>query len=1041
MSQLLISFDCSTDPEAEFSSELASYSLQLHPQALQQLVTNFAPCPNVCPIVSLGNSACGRSSILDSLVAQGKAFSDLDEPETEDESYFSSLDKPTGVYIWPKPVLIGDVTLLLVKMWGVDFRENDAGMKDMIDKTLVALLAVGSMVMVCVEKGSMWQSLAYIQGIYGEMRERLELEVGKFVLFVENESVLARGNNRSLYGKFQSGPYANITTILSRGDRGISASCLEQLKAVITAPENHLAYFRTHQPLLPHIQANHFSHGLAILLSSILKVANLDLDFPHFLAQIPHFASDSFEQDMQMLEEVDRSQRLQQSACAVEFFASDLEAYSINEAAVEVLQREYDLTKPTIVMVIMGHPGMGKSTLLNHIVKQNTGSQKLLNLFKTGNTTGHTTRASQVLSHPLSLSDSQLMLIDLEGLGGVETADTRIAVLQANLISAILTIASVPCILVRNELQNMQFVERIVINLSRLKEYFGFQIERIHLLFQDRDLQPGGYDNGPFIEHVMNMNRLYFEGREVLRIKNKPNFSVKEKTDMCEVFLRDLLRDSNFPKRNQSGSYANIANLLVEMKYIMSHHNTNLSEISLSVSEISQRDSIEHAKSQSLQSIVDAVICQDENMSLIAIFNEEVRIFMGKIEEEFSAANINLRKHIITALENESGLHRLALAQVEYCYRAVRAMSYEELKKKLSEQLEYFYREAWWINTFMERSNELKNKLIQIAYRYPREAKKIAAVLDDFEAKQTNLRNWFLTNYGFQVATTVVSGGLGIAARGATLAASAAKLGYAALVSGTTVLGRWAYGATTTLALTETALELYSLKSKKLRLNPKVTHMLSVENDIPALSLLVIGTRKMHLSYLLNEFVRHVSPFTSSSLEAFSNSKASQALHFAYQRLEYGNEGQERPVACRGFMMYVKMSEKDRKNSLMKKVATALISKVSLTCLFVDQPERYAEQIINEAFLSAGQADWENRPFIPKVAVFYRSASKKTAFLGRLLNIGVPNVAIPLRDFADSELKSALVSVKGEFDVSAMMTNEVLLRALEQAEYETNSSD
>jgi hypothetical protein len=41
------------------------------------------------------------------------------------------------------------------------------------------------------------------------------------------------------------------------------------------------------------------------------------------------------------------------------------------------------------------------------------------------------------------------------------------------------------------------------------------------------------------------------------------------------------------------------------------------------------------------------------------------------------------------------------------------------------------------------------------------------------------------------------------------------------------------------------------------------------------------------------------------------------------------------------------------------------------------------------------------------------------------LNIGVPNVAIPLRNFADSELKSALV--KGEFDVSAMMTNILLL--------------
>jgi len=1035
MSQLLISFDCSSDPESESSAEPVSYSLQLHPETLQQLVANFAVCPNICPVISLGNPACGRSSILDCLVKQGKDYSDLMEPETEDESVFSSVDRPSGVYIWPKPVLIGDISLLLVKMWGVDFRDNEASMKDLIDKTLVALLAVGSMVLICAEKGNMWQSLGYIQEVYGKTRERLGLEVGKFVLFVENEGILTRGNMRSSYGKFQAGEFAGITKILGRGDRGISEDCFEKLKALVADPDSHMAYFTTHQPVMPHIQATNFAHGLTIILTSILKVANLDLDFPHFLTQIPHFSAASFEQDMQLLEDLDRSQRLQQTASALELFASDLESYSINEAAVEVLQREYDLTKPTIVMLVMGHPGMGKSTLLNNIVKANTGSPKLLNLFKTGNTTGHTTRASQVLSHPLSLGESQLMLVDLEGLGGMETSDDRIAVLQANLVSALLTICSVPCILVRNEVQNMQFVERILLNLCRLQDYFGFQIERIHLLFQDRDLQPGGYDNPQFIEHVMNLNRMYFEGREVLRLQNKPNFSVKEKAVMCEVFLHDLLRDSNFPKRNRSGSCVNIATLLVEMKYIMSHCNTNLNEIRLSVEEASERDSIELAKSQSLQSIADSVICQDENMSLIAIFNQEIRVFMGKIEEEFAASNLNLRKHIIAALENKAGLHRLDLAQVEYCFRAVRAMSYEELRKKLTEQLEYFYREAWWINTFLDRSNELKNKLIQIAYRYPKEGKKMAAVLDNFEVKQTNLRNWFLANYGFQVTTTMVSGGLGIAAKGATIAASAAKLGYAALVSGSALVGRLAYGATATLALTETAMELYSQKGRKLCLNQKLAHILSIE-DVPTLVLLVLGTRPMRLSYLLNEFVRHVSPFTSSSLEAFSDSKACQALHFAYQRLDYGSDEEAKPVSCRGFMMYIGMEDRE-----MRKVATSLISKVSLTCLFVDQPERYAEQMIAEAFLSIGQFDWENSPLIPKVAAFYKNAYKKTAFLGKLLNIGVPNVAIPLRNFEPVELKSALVSVKGEFDVSAMMTSEALLRALEQAEYEANCAE
>lgn len=957
MSQLLISFDCSSDPEAESSADPVSYSLQVHPEALQRLVTNFAACPNLCPVVSLGNPACGRSSILDCLVKQRKDYGDLVEPETEDESFFSSVDRPCGVYIWPKPVFIGEISLLLVKMWGVDFRENEAGMKDMIDKTLVTLLAVGSMILVCAEKGSLWQSLDYIQEIYGKTRERLGLEVGKFVLFVESESVLTRGNMRSLYGKFQAGKYAGITKILSRGDRGISEDCFEKLKALLADPDSHMAYFTTHQPVMPHIQANNFAHGLTILLTSILKVANLDLDFPHFLAQIPHFSVALFEQDMLELEELSLSQKLQQTASAVEFFASDLESYSMNEAAVEVLQREYDLDKPTIVMVVMGHPGMGKSTLLNHIVKSSTGSSKLLSLFKTGNTTGHTTRASQVLSHPLSLGESQLMLIDLEGLGGVETTDSRIAILQANLVSAILTICSVPCILVRNEVQNMQFVERILLNLCRLKDYFGFQIERIHLLFQDRDLQPGGYDNPQFIEHVMNLNRMYFEGREVLRLHNKPNFSVKEKAEMCEVFLQALLRDSNFPKRNRSGSCANIATLLVEMKYIMSHSNTNLSEIRLSSAEANERDSIELAKSQLLQSIADSVICQGENVSLVAIFNEEIRVFMGKIEEELAPANLNLRKHITAALENKAGLHRLALAQVEYCFLAVRAMSYEELRKKLTEQLEYFYREAWWVNTFLDRSNELKNKLIQIAYRYPQEAKKMAAVLDDFEAKQANLRNWFLLNYGFQVATTMVSGGLGIAAKGATMAASAGKLGYAALVSGSALVGRLAYGATATLALTETAMELYTHKCGQLCLNQKLAHILSVE-DVPTLALLVLGTRPMRLNYLLNEFVRHVSPFTSSSLEAFSHSKACQALHFAYQRLDYSSEGEVKPVSCRGFMMYLGMEERE-----MKQLATALISKVSLTCAFVDQSEAYAEQMIGQAFLSVGQNDWENSPF------------------------------------------------------------------------------
>ena len=255
-----------------------------------------------------------------------------------------------------------------------------------------------------------------------------------------------------------------------------------------------------------------------------------------------------------------------ESATSLKLLNCTRESISVREDTLTTLLTNFDKERETVVLVVMGDQGIGKSTLLNRIV-QYEASLPLRQIFQCGDTTTHTTRESEVLSCPLWVGahrDKQCLLIDLEGLGGTETAIATNATLQERMVTGILALSSVPCIVIGNTVASIASLRQRVRLISELKHYYGYDVERIVLLFHDRNSEAAA--NSDWERTIQELQNQFFEGRPVFLMLNKPNFKAHD-PEQQEIFLSRLLAECKFARCRQ-GRPAHLAAILSEIRDI-----------------------------------------------------------------------------------------------------------------------------------------------------------------------------------------------------------------------------------------------------------------------------------------------------------------------------------------------------------------------------------------------------------------------------------------------------------------------------------------
>lgn len=477
---------------------------QLVESTVELLRINFAQCQDFYPFFVSGS--VGKSSLLANLVCHSGTVS------KEQVKFECERGDPDGVYVWPEPVQCGEVTVMLLKL--------RAGGSDLELKRRVraGLMMLSSVCCLCEETSSLIRGeMDCFAQDYAAIRAKLELETSTVMVCTQESSFRRESDSASFHRLIET--HHPLFTITTRG-REDSSDDRRKIRALAGSLANvrlHEPYRRTHAEFF----GTNYLRKFTALLHSIMKVANLDVAYKVFLEKLPNprDTEESISIQLNFLEkQANHSKMIQDHSKAQNFLIEKTENRitfnAFDDKTVEKIQQTYKLTEPTIVLLLMGAQGLGKSTLLNSIVQFCIESPGLTAKFKTGNTNRHTTKESQVLSHPLLLKNFQLMLLDLEGLGGTETTDLNKAVLQANLVSALLTIASVPCILVNNTAESLLFIERTVALIAKLQREFQFITERVFVLAHDKNSD--AEDNSDFLSLIWRLNNEHFAGREVM---------------------------------------------------------------------------------------------------------------------------------------------------------------------------------------------------------------------------------------------------------------------------------------------------------------------------------------------------------------------------------------------------------------------------------------------------------------------------------------------------------------------------------------------
>ena len=982
------------------------------------------PCSVLVPVLCIGHFQTGKSSLL-------THFLPLAEQQNQPFRH-----KSNGVFIYPKPVSVGNHSIALLKA-SFDFTGENIEEKEAICKAIYAVMAISAGVIVCAEGDEGYNTLETVLHVRANLHSEMGLGGGKIMVVTSEEGSLFRRFNRLMEREnvglvrrardLEDGSWISEVEFLVRNlDFTTNLSCISNVTRAKTAFQ-----------------------AIFSLLKYMLQLANCPLSYPHFISKSGLWTT--FPESLHSLQlKIEKSSRVK-SAVPQPLFVRYFDSFAVNEILYQQLSREYEFSVPTVILTILGSPNTGKTTLLNCIAKTACERDDLNDVFAMGRSSG-----CCVLSHPIPVSAGQLMLVDMEGVGGCESRDMQSV--QGLLVSAVLALASVPCIIFTNDVESVKFVERTVEKISYWNQLLGFSTERICLFFHDK--MPSNEDQNPLIVELINrLNSQYFGGLEVIKVYNKPNFAISELKAVCEQFTSTVLSECATPKRNYSGTFVNLGNLIDSLRYVSKYHKKSLINLHIDDQHKFQASFFLTSRKTELDAIYHKIRSNGENNShLELIFNEKFRENIGFFDCE-QAVDL-VKDYVNMEIVNTVNSYRLRLAQIENCHRFTMHLSSEELIVLLEQVLDYLYREAWVITTFMSRSGELKGKLEEMVERYPEDEEKMKTVLSAFGKKQDNLRNWFIANYTIQAAATVATGGLGAAANGTRAAVTAARLGYAAAAGGAAIFVRTAYGISTTLALSEKAFPLFTF-SKELPggLFAKAKRIFSTGIDKVALNdgfvkrietidgsrgmavMLVIAERKTGAERVLNELVYCVSPFTCSNSTAFTDSHSSQCLFFTYYQHTITRANQP---PCHGVIIFLRAPKKrdSKKFRMMVKIAASLLPNVSTGMLHIHEESQFMKAVLDSLHSTATVQMRSLK--LPKISAYVGGSNRVRLYHEleeRLERCGCRYDLRAISELNGEEVKNAVVSLKRDLDQSSLLQKEDFEQQLLTTVGQTNAID
>jgi len=916
-----------------------SPSISLNRHTLAELLFNFKGIRVFYPILVFGSY---RKPLLIASIMRLAGIT------TGGERTFEARDSdPDGVYVWPQPLQLGDLTILLLKMRG------DPGSEDTADVRRRVRACVVPLSLICCMKEEMTKSLAEIQCFvqdYYPLRERLGLETAKLVVCAE-ENWYTKNQCKSILTALIA-QHSGLFEVRYPDSNGFWLQLADLQSESFKAP-----YTRTHNSLPVPGDSQDYMSSFLSTLSLFVRISDLSFTFSAYIDNVPNPRNPAAEQKVAEVGQVVLSaKRIRSSAQTLDFLVKreGSSGYVFDQRTLETIQLNYQLTEPTVVLVVMGAPGLGKSTLLNAIIQYCVESEKL-NLFSTGSTGGHTTRGSQILSYPLYYKGTQIMLVDLEGLGGTETLSTALSILQANLVSALLTVASVPCILVRNEATSLESAKKTITQIAKLQETFGFKIERIYLLFHDHNIDAAL--NSDFEEFRIGVNSKFFRNVEVVKMLNKPNFKEANCAENRRFFLHSFLSESLYVKKNASDSFVNISDLITNIGVITKHKSTLLKELRLTMNEVKEYDrfvSFLHVKLRE----ITANLKPPNQVPLLSLFNEKIRVeFTPEKEAKFTRMSDALKAHCQLRADLDVETAKVPLAEIEAYHNFIRVVPENQMVENIKQIVDGYHKAAWSIVAFLPRLSLLEVRLHQVHYHFPDSQPKMTKILIALDSKKRSCIAWTAAGYTAQTALAMVTLGIStVFTAGGSIAysQSAAGRGVTMETSNLESLGQalgqsagptWAAGICTNLIFPKKAAELVWVNSAwgNGQVNERILEPLGKNLANKAPIVLIIGSKSTSASDFANCFMRYISPFSLDEFAAFHPNIYTQALLF-----DYFNPGMSQ-TAIPGYVICLRMKKKPRSDhsETMLKVAETLMPIASVACLLVDKPHSYAHALLN----------------------------------------------------------------------------------------------
>jgi len=932
------------------------YSVQLIEATAQALSASFSSVRVCHPIFVYG--FLGKNSVLAALLGQARPV--LEEPERCFECGDYALD---GVYVWPEPVHVGEVTYLLIKMRRPvdDSQENYMELRR---KVRMVLALLSSVCCLCEENSKLLAGIDSFFQDYHPISQQLHLEICRLQVFME-KSWFKRPKEKS---ELDLRLTANkpLLDCVFRERNTIENSWIPSLAALLTDQMNPFnashSHFWGETPYLP---------SFLKWTAAFVALVNLNLTFPAFVSKLPNTTDPEAEQSLvSTLETAARVEAIGKNGAALQFVirseTAEGVALNLDPGVYERIQQTYKLAEPTVVLMLMGLQGIGKSTQLNHIVQYITEMPKLPSIFKTGNTTTHTTKGSQVLSHPLFYKNHQIMLMDLEGLEGTETQDPKEAILQANLVSALLTVASVPCLLINNSTQSLRFVDKYVTQIIKLQVDFGFCTERIFLLFHDRNPEAEAASNKEFEELVHQLNCRHFKKRQVIKVLNKPNFVNPDADSQRQFFLRTLLDDSLYIKKSVSQVHVNIQEMLTQISVIATHETIDLSELKAMPLDPEIKAAYTGWKKVEIKSFQQSTKSSDDQHLLI-YFNEVIRAhYANHTDEELNRLHKGLREQCRQLVELELNRVKAEMIEIEACYNFIRVVPKQQMVDNVVSLVKYFHKVALCLVDFIPKVKALKTKLKLVRSYFPESNDRVDPLLKALKATRKNRILWSSAIYAGQIILTVGTAGAGAAigagvtaARTGVATAQGVAQGAALLTGrvvgaavglGLGVGGNLSGGICSAMVLTQKAVELVwvnsaygngkvnkeMLEAKDGRENP------SFDPNNKVLVLLFIGSKRTLVSEFANAFVRHIAPFTPAEFQAFNINKYTQILAF-----DYIHPDQSESIT-RSYLICLRMKKPQAKYyHAMLKIAELLVPVASVAYLLVNSESQYAEPLLD----------------------------------------------------------------------------------------------